>query len=294
MEFKFLILIVFCIQNAHCLEGFGGEKSNHLYHSVEFTSLEKSVSDLTHYQFERKEKIWNFLYLQNFKQNFQNKTFAYRPFIHGIDDSVLANNSTFTDFIEVSSWAHKDLSFCRGDQFLTKYWKFALCEKISNLNESYEISTNEQFFPDSASSYRFDDYIFSWTKYESLVDSEEKDSLIPYFLLEAIKKNNFEIFFQQKEMPDDELHAVYLEALHKSFESQISKASSVNFSELASYIMIGGIICLFVTRYSNMHESELFDNKRINICNNLQHHKNNITYKRSPKGRKTNPRTLKA
>jgi hypothetical protein len=107
--------------------------------------------------------------------------------------------------------------------------------------------------------------------------------LIPYSLLKAIQKNNFELFFQQKEMPDDELHAVYLEALHKSFESQISKASSVNFSELATYILVGGIICLFVTRYSNVHERELIERNKVKQGNNLTKHM------RSKKIRKSNP-----
>ena len=283
MGFKFLILIVFGIQNAHCLEGLGDTKSNHLFHSVEFNSLDKSVSDRTQYKFERKEKIWNFSYLQNFKQNFQNKTFAYRPFIHGIDNSLLANNTIFTDDIEVSSLAFKDLSFSIDDQFLTKHCKFALCENITDQDECYEQLTSDRLFTNPAPTYRFKDYIFSWTQYESLKDFEEKDSLIPYSLLKAIQKNNFELFFQQKEMPDDELHAVYLEALHKSLESQISKASSVNFSELATYILVGGIICLFVTRYSNVHERELIERNKVKQGNNLTKHM------RSKKIRKSNP-----
>ena len=87
--------------------------------------------------------------------------------------------------------------------------------------------------------------------------------MIPYSLLDAIKKNNFELFFQQKEIADDELHAVYLETLHQSLQPQISKASPMSFTDLATYFLVGGVICLFISKYSNNQNTSLVENQKI-------------------------------
>jgi len=143
------------------------------------------------------------------------------------------------------------LIFFKNTRKDTKDWKFTFCAEINELtNSSFEKSQNLSL-NNFTSSFRFKDYIFSWTEFESLQIFEEENSLIPYNLLDAIKKNNFELFFQQKELADDELHAVYLEALHNSIQPHLSKASAMSFSDLATYLLIGGLVFLFVSKYSN-------------------------------------------
>ena len=111
--------------------------------------------------------------------------------------------------------------------------------------------------------------------------------MIPYSLLDAIKKNNFELFFQQKEIADDELHAVYLEALHKSIQPQLSKASPISFSDFATFLLIGGLVCLFVSKYSNDGVKDLRETTKINRCMKFKRYKTqNNNYKIPYKGNK--------
>ena len=189
------------------------------------------------------------LVLKNFKQVFENHPFSYRPFIQGVRNYQPLDQLTK---LNVSTFSFKDLRFVKEDHFNYTDWRFSFCDEISKLDQNSSHKNSNQSFLNSPSKYRFNDYVFSWVEYDSLKQLEEENSLIPYQLLEVIRKNNFDLFFLQKEVHDDELHAVYLDVLHTKFEPHISKASPFDFSDFGSYGLIVGIICLFISRYSNV------------------------------------------
>lgn len=103
--------------------------------------------------------------------------------------------------------------------------------------------------PTFSYSYRFTDTVFSWENHHSLTNIREEDALIPTALLDAILRSNFELFFLQKQISDEELHAVYLNILHGSTDHTIAKATASNFSDLTTLLVLILVFCFFLQKY---------------------------------------------
>ena len=285
MGFKYLVITaICCVHNAF---GFMETEYNHLNHAKVFSFWNESTFTQSAERLLQEERNKKYLYLKDYKKYFESNSFSYLPFIYEISDSPLGDQVYNKENTDISSFAEKNLSYFKNNPKQSKDWKFTFCAEINELtNSSFEKSQNLAL-NNFTSSFRFKDYIFSWTEFESLQDFEEENSLIPYSLLDAIKKNNFELFFQQKEIADDELHAVYLEALHKSLQPQLSKASPISFSDFATFLLIGGLVCLFVSKYSNDGIESLRETTKIKGCSKFKHYKTqNKNYKNSLKGNK--------
>ena len=249
MGFRYLVITVICC--VHNTFGFMEIEYDYLNHAKVFSFWDESMFTHSTERLLQEERNKKYLYLKDFKKNFESNSFSYLPFTHQISESPLGYQVHRKENTDISSFAEKKLIFFRNYPTESKDWKFTFCAEINKLtNSSFEKSQNLELY-NLTSSFRFKDYIFSWTEFESLQIFEEENSLIPYSLLNAIKKNNFELFFQQKELADDELHAVYLDALHNSIQPDLSKASAISFSDFATLLLIGGLIFLFVSKYSN-------------------------------------------
>ena len=261
MGLKYLVIIAICsVHNAFCFTKIDYDRMSD---TSTFSCLDELNFSFFSPPLHEEEMEKKYLYLKDFKENFESNSFSYRPFLSVISNSPLTNQISHLKNPNISSLAEKNLRFFKNNPDYTKYWKFTFCEEINNLSQILLEKGRHISLSDVTPSFRFNEYIFSWTDFESLKDEEEQNSLFPYSLLDAIKKNNFEIFFQQKEIPDDELHAVYLETLHQSLQPQISKASPMSFTDLATYFLIGGVICLFISKYSNIQNTSLVENKKI-------------------------------
>jgi hypothetical protein len=81
--------------------------------------------------------------------------------------------------------------------------------------------------------------------------------------LDAILQSNFELFFLQKRSPEQEEYSIFLDTIHSSTENQISKALPTSFSDLATYLIIGAIICMFISKHSKIANQEAFESRNI-------------------------------
>ncbi|MFL2913770.1 MAG: hypothetical protein ACJZ64_03930 [Opitutales bacterium] len=111
--------------------------------------------------------------------------------------------------------------------------------------------------PSFSYSYRFTDTVFSWENHHSLINIREEDALIPTALLDAILRSNFELFFLQKQISDEELHAVYLNILHGSTDHTLAKAAASNFSDLTNLFLLFGVFCFFIQKYLRSSQANL-------------------------------------
>ena len=111
--------------------------------------------------------------------------------------------------------------------------------------------------PTFSYSYRFTDTVFSWENHHSLTNIREEDALIPTALLDAILRSNFELFFLQKQISDEELHAVYLNILHGSTDHTLAKAAASNFSDLTNLFLLFGVFCFFIQKYLRSSQANL-------------------------------------
>ncbi len=261
MGLKYLVIIAIC--SVHDAFGFSEIDYDRMCNARTSSYLDESIFSSFNLPLFEEETDKKYSYLKDFKEKFESNSFSYRPFVNVISSSPLTNQLTLIKKTNVCSLKEQNFRFFKNNPDYTKYWKFTFCEEINNLSQILLEKGRHISLSDVTPSFRFNEYIFSWTDFESLQDEEEQNSLFPYSLLDAIKKNNFEIFFQQKEIPDDELHAVYLETLHQSLQPQISKASPMSFTDLATYFLIGGVICLFISKYSNNQNTSLVENQKI-------------------------------
>ena len=120
-------------------------------------------------------------------------------------------------------------------------------EQVKSHNKSFTQPT--LVTPNFSYSYRFKDTVFSWESHNSLTNIREEDALIPTALLDAILRSNFELFFLQKQISDEKLHAVYLNILHGSLDHTIAKASTSNFSNLSTLLLVFLVFCFFIKKY---------------------------------------------
>lgn len=103
---------------------------------------------------------------------------------------------------------------------------------------------------------RFNHSVFSWENSKCLKEIKDEEYLIPNALLDAIVKSNFELFFQQTKIVDEELHAIYLKVLHTIPQHNVVRATSLSMSNLSTYLLIGGLICIFIARYTKNSYSD--------------------------------------
>jgi hypothetical protein len=280
MGFKYLVItLICCVHNAF---GFLEIEYDYLNPAQVFSFCDDSMFTHSTNQLLQEKRNKKYLYLKDFKKNFECNSFSYLPFIHEINDSPLGFEVYHKESIDISSFEEKNL-ILKNNPKESKDWKFTFCAEINELTYSSFEKSQNLALNNLTSLFRFKGYIFSWTEFESLQDFEEENSLIPYSLLDAIKKNNFELFFQQKEIADDELHAVYLEALHKSLQPQLSKASAISVSDFATFLLIGSVICLFVSKYSNETFESHRATKKINRIYLSKHFKAQNNYNDSLK-----------
>ena len=106
-------------------------------------------------------------------------------------------------------------------------------------------------------SYRFTDTVFSWENHHSVTNIREEDALIPTALLDAILRSNFKLFFLQKQISDEELHAVYLNTLHGSPDHTLAKAAAWNFSDLTNLFLLFCVFCVFIQKYIRSPQANL-------------------------------------
>ena len=103
---------------------------------------------------------------------------------------------------------------------------------------------------------RFNHSVFSWENSNCLKEIKDEEYLIPNALLDAIVKSNFELFFQQTKIVDEELHAIYLKVLHTIPQHSVVRSSTLSMSNFSTYLLVGGLICLFINRYTKNSYSE--------------------------------------
>lgn len=103
---------------------------------------------------------------------------------------------------------------------------------------------------------RFNHSVFSWVNSKCLKEIKDEEYLIPNALLDAIVKSNFELFFQQSKIVDEELHAIYLKVLHTIPRHNVVRATSLSMTNLSTYLLIGGLICIFINRYTKNSYSD--------------------------------------
>jgi len=226
----------------------------------EFFHLPTDSFDSSEFIFNKIDLQYDYNYVFNrSEQAFKKKTFIYLPFVNGTKNWV-PNESlehSITDYGERS-----DTIFHFSEQTnlrkTSTQFSFGFKNSLSNdpiefikADSSYTLANSITRLPD----YRFNYSVFSWENFESFKTIKEEDALIPTKLLNAILKSNFELFFQQRQLLDEEQHAVYLNVLHGTPEKSISKANSFNFSEFASYLLVFSALIAFIFRYSNSYTS---------------------------------------
>ena len=230
------------------------------------------------YEFIRKsefsfwEKYGNIHLNKTIQVSLPRTPFCYRPFINGMPNFNQTTNIESTPLVQFARHKKKigfihDFQTSESNDF-NNYPPF-ICD-IPISNESKKISANH---PSSIlgnlpsvsliPNFRFKNNIFSWENSDSLKKIKEEDALIPTVLLDAILQSNFELFFLQKRSPEQEEYSIFLDTIHSSTENQISKALPTSFSDLATYLIIGAIICMFISKYSKIANQEAFESRNI-------------------------------
>ena len=107
---------------------------------------------------------------------------------------------------------------------------------------------------DSEPEYNSDNDQYDWEDPKKLV-SKDKDHLIPFDLLDAITKSNFELFFLQKTKYPEQF-PIFTD-LYNENDLKISKASPLRITEILTYlIIISGLLAFFVRYYSYFNTRE--------------------------------------
>jgi len=193
--------------------------------------------------------------LQNFSEEvFKIESFSYLPFVNGSTNLVsskhyLQPEKDYDKIYKIIANFSKPSDLSKISYNLTTDFEFSLSHDSNEFIQKISTPNLLSLIP-NLPEYRFKDTVFSWENFESLKIFQEGDAIIPTSLLDAIAKSNFELFFQQQ-LIDEELHSVYLNVIHGPHEPSISQASTVNFSEFASYLLIGGVLCMFISKYTN-------------------------------------------
>lgn len=230
------------------------ERETYDFWKSEFFTPEFNFNQIDLQSFDNAEFISS--ELQNFAELvFKKESFSYLPFINGTTKLVTSKYYLHSeidyngkDIITINLSEPSDLS--KASSNLATDFTFSLSHESNEFIQRVSAQTLLSLIP-ILPEYRFNDSVFSWENFESLKIIQEADALIPPNLLDAIVKSNFEIFFQQKQLFDEELLAIYLNVIHGNPETSISTASTPNFSSVASYLVIGGVLCMFISKYLN-------------------------------------------
>jgi len=185
--------------------------------------------------------------------------FAYLPFANGVRNINRIKKACFPITEEMQ--LHNPL-FTRKDKrgkALVSIWQ---SEKLLPIqSQEKETPQTISMLPDINLGFerpanRFTHSVFSWENSNSLKEIKEEEYLIPNALLDAIVKSNFELFFQQTKIVDEELHAIYLKVLHTIPQHNVVRATSLSMSNLTTYLLISGLIWIFINRYTKNSYSD--------------------------------------
>ena len=234
------------------------ERETYDFSKSEFFTTQFNFNQIDLHSFYNAEFISS--ELQNFAELvFKKESFSYLPFVNGSTNLV---SSKYFIQPEADYDERSDTIFHFSEptnlRKTSTQFSFGFKNSLSNdpiefikADSSYTLANSTTRLPD----YRFNYSVFSWENFESFKTIKEEGALIPTKLLNAILKSNFELFFQQRQLLDEEQHAVYLNVLHGTPEKSISKANSFNFSEFASYLLVFSALIAFIFRYSNSYTS---------------------------------------
>ena len=179
--------------------------------------------------------------------------FAYLPFVNGVrnisrikivrdpvTEEMQLHHPSFTKKEKsskglVSKWQPEEVLPIQSQEKETPQ----TISILPGINLSFERPAN-----------RFNHSVFSWETSNCLKEIKDEEYLIPNALLDAIVKSNFELFFQQTKIVDEELHAIYLKVLHTIPQHNVVRATSLSISNFSTYLLVGGLICLFINRYN--------------------------------------------
>ncbi|MDG1326416.1 MAG: hypothetical protein P8P49_11665 [Opitutales bacterium] len=183
--------------------------------------------------------------------NFPKDGFAYLPFVNGVRN--ISRIKIIRDPVTEEIQPHHPLFTKKeksGKRFVSM-WQPKEVFPIKSQESPRTISTLPGInFSFEQPANRFNQSVFSWENSNCLKEIKGKEYLIPNALLDAIVKSNFELFFQQTKIVDEELHAIYLKVLHTIPQHNVARATSLSISNISTYLIIGGLICLFISRFT--------------------------------------------
>ena len=208
--------------------------------------------------FEIEKDLTDLILLENFKKQFYTHPFSYRPIIHGFYNFKISEQFLGKLDDEYSPRSIKTWIGLEKQEITNANWKFSLCEKggyspFVPKKPKTIVSTENTY------SYNFKKYIFSWNMDNMSENFSSEVSLIPNSLLDAIKRNNFELFFLQKSNSDDRRHTTYLDVLHNLPPSQINIASPISLFDLIFLFSVVIILFSFHSRQSTSGDSKTFE-----------------------------------
>lgn len=226
-------------------ELFGHNTNENEFETViSYNSIFKEINhELNNYNFSQKlaktESYNNHLTKTEF-QKFDYLPFLYSPILLNVpkqnNDIRLFNQDIMTK---------KNSCFKNQLNNSQKHFSFSLSPKHTNMDAENEKIKDSKIILDP--SFRFENSVFAWENHSSLKESLLQNELIPFDLLDAISRSNFEMFFlQQKQHPND--HNVFLKTLHGA-NLNITRASTLRLSEMATYLFLIAIIIAFVKKH---------------------------------------------
>jgi hypothetical protein len=220
-------------------------------------SLEREVNDSV---FQYKEELTlNYGEKLKIVTNIERYPFAYLPLLKR--DAILSQHfqwdlQTPNPIDKHEGSTDNGIVNCSGIESFSAIGPstvYSPVEKVKSRNENFAQPT--LCTPKFSYSYRFTDTVFSWENPHSLTHIKKEDSLIPTALLDAILKSNFELFFLQKKVPDEELHAVYLNILHGTPDHTIAKASTTEFTNLTTLLLLFLVVYFFIHKYLKVSQT---------------------------------------
>ena len=179
-------------------------------------------------------------------EKIQKNKLEYLPFL---------NRDILEDYLEHNPETIQILEFSKATIFdlVEPNLKLALCGSSSKKMPIFSEQKNSMI-ETNLSTFRFSSSVYSWESPKKLV-LEDKDNLIPFDLLDAITRSNFELFFHQKTKYPDQFPV--FTGLYNEDDLKISKASPLRITEILTYlIIISGLLAFFVRYYSYFNTRE--------------------------------------
>ena len=179
-------------------------------------------------------------------EKIQKHTLEYLPFL---------NRDILEDYLEHNPETFQILDFYKATIFdlVEPKLKLALCDSSTKKMPIFS-EQKDNMIETHLSTFRFTSSVFSWEDPKKLV-SKDNDHLIPFDLLDAITKSNFELFFLQKTKYHDQF-PIFTDLYYEN-EIRISKAYPLRITEILTYlIIISGLLAFFLRYYSYFNTRE--------------------------------------